>query len=78
MPSWLGHPAVPGSDGVSGSGRDGLAASIKQRLLNYSRDRGEVFNLVLVRFAVERLLYRLTCSQYADAFVLKGAMLFAA
>ncbi|RMH31497.1 MAG: nucleotidyl transferase AbiEii/AbiGii toxin family protein, partial [Planctomycetota bacterium] len=55
-----------------------MAASVKQRLLNYSRDRGEVFNLVLVRFAVERLLYRLTRSPHADAFVLKGAMLFAA
>ncbi|GMV70192.1 MAG: nucleotidyl transferase AbiEii/AbiGii toxin family protein [Leptolyngbya sp. PLA2] len=56
----------------------GVSASVKQRLLNYSRERGEVFNLVLVRFAVERLLYRLTRSPYADAFVLKGAMLFAA
>lgn len=63
---------------MSGDDRERMAASVKQRLLNYSRDRGEVFNLVLVRFAVERLLYRLTRSPHADAFVLKGAMLFAA
>jgi len=55
---------------------EGLIQSIKQRLMNYTRGRGEVFNLVLVRYAVERLLYRLTRSPYADAFVLKGAMLF--
>jgi len=63
---------------VSGDDQRRVVVSVKQRLLNYSRDRGEVFNLVLVRFAVERLLYRLTQSPHADAFVLKGAMLFAA
>lgn len=57
---------------------DGLAQSIKQRLLNYARQRGEVFIIVLVRFTIERLLYRLTQSPHADQFVLKGAMLFAA
>lgn len=57
---------------------DRVAASVKQRLLNYSRDRGEVFNLVLTRFAVERLLYRLTQGPHAETFVLKGAMLFTA
>ncbi|MCH7799313.1 MAG: nucleotidyl transferase AbiEii/AbiGii toxin family protein, partial [Planctomycetes bacterium] len=41
---------------------DGLAQSIKQRLLNYARQRGEVFIIVLVRFTIERLLYRLTQS----------------
>lgn len=33
---------------------------------------------MLVRFAVERMLYRLTRSPHADALVLKSAMLFAA
>jgi len=54
-----------------------LAASVRQQLLNQARDKGEDFNLVLTRYALERLLYRLTRSQYADQFVLKGAMLFA-
>jgi hypothetical protein len=34
------------------------------------------FNQVLVRFALERILYRLTQSQHADRFLLKGALLF--
>lgn len=54
------------------------AASVKQRLLNYSREHGEVFHHVLVRFGIERLLYRLAQSQHADQFVLKGATLFTA
>lgn len=54
-----------------------LTASVRQQLLNRAREKGEDFNLVLTRYALERLLYRLAQSQYADRFVLKGAMLFA-
>jgi hypothetical protein len=39
--------------------------------------RGESFNLLVVRFGVERLLYRLSQSRHANRFLLKGAMLFA-
>ena len=53
----------------------GLAASIHQRLLNLSKARSLDFNLLLARFAIERFLYRLAQSPYADVFVLKGAML---
>ncbi len=53
-----------------------MAASVRQKLLNLSRDKQEDFNLVLTRYASERLLYRLGQSQYADEFVLKGAFLF--
>lgn len=63
---------------MSGAERDRLAASVRQRLLNTSRDAGEAFHLVLVRYASERLLYRLSRSRHADEFVLKGAMLLAA
>lgn len=52
-------------------------ASIRQRLLDRARTRGEDFQLVLDRFAVERLLYRLSISPHYDQFVLKGALLFA-
>lgn len=62
---------------MSGGPSDGLAHSVKQRLLNLSAKRGETFNVLLVRYGIERLLYRLTKSTHADAFVLKGAMLFA-
>lgn len=53
-----------------------VAASVKQRLLNLARDTGEEFNFVLIRYGIERLLYRLSQTEHADAFVLKGAMLF--
>ena len=52
-------------------------ASIRQRLLDRARARGEDFQLVLDRFAVERLLYRLSISPHHDQFLLKGALLFA-
>lgn len=53
-----------------------IAASVRQRLLNRSRERREDFQLVLTRYASERLLYRLSQSRYADEFVLKGAFVF--
>jgi len=53
------------------------AASVRQRLLNLSRSTGEPFDLVLTRYALERLLYRLGVSAHADQFILKGAMLVA-
>lgn len=53
-----------------------MAASVRQRLLNLARERHEEFQLVLIRFALERLLYRLSRSKHRDSFALKGAMLF--
>lgn len=55
-----------------------LAQSVHHRLLNRAREQGEDFNLVLIRYALERFLYRLGCSSHKDRFILKGAMLFAA
>ena len=52
-----------------------LAASLRQRLLNYSREHQVDANLIFARFAAERLLYRLAQSPYVDRFVLKGALL---
>ena len=53
------------------------AASVLARLLNRSRITGENYNLLLSRFVIERLLFRLSVSPYAGSFVLKGALLFA-
>ncbi len=53
-----------------------VPASVRQRLMQLSRDRGEDFQFVLTRYGLERLLYRLTQSPQAGQFVLKGAMLF--
>lgn len=55
-----------------------MAASVRQRLLNLSREKGEDFQLVLNWYGLERLLYRLGCSEHGGDFVLKGAMLFPA
>jgi len=44
--------------------------------MKISRARNENFNFVLDRYAMERLLYRLSKSPHERAFVLKGAMLF--
>ncbi|MGY8738942.1 MAG: nucleotidyl transferase AbiEii/AbiGii toxin family protein [bacterium] len=52
------------------------AASVRQRLLNASRATREPFDLILTRYAIERLLFRLGCSQWGRDFVLKGATLF--
>lgn len=54
-----------------------LPASIRQRLLDLARERGEDFQTILDRYAVERLLYRLSISDQRDQFLLKGALLFA-
>ncbi len=53
-----------------------LSASIQARLLKLAKERGDDFNLVLLRYFNERLLYRLSVSRYASNFVLKGAALF--
>ena len=53
-----------------------LAASLRARLLNVAKAQGVDFNQALVRFALERMLYRLSQSAHADRFVLKGALLF--
>jgi len=55
-----------------------LPASILDRLRNRARASGEELQWVLTRFALERLLYRLSRSPYREQFVLKGAMLFQA
>ena len=52
-----------------------IAASVKARLLTMSREQGRAFDLLLVRFALERLLFRLSCSAHRDNYVLKGGML---
>lgn len=53
-----------------------LGASVRARLLRLARERGEDFQLVLTRYANERLLFRLASSSHSQRFVLKGAALF--
>jgi len=53
-----------------------IGASVRARLLRLARERGEDFQLLLTRYANERLLYRLAQSSHGARFVLKGAALF--
>jgi hypothetical protein len=57
------------------SGRN-LAASIRDRLLNKARAEKLDYNLLLTRYALERMIYRLSISAERDRFLLKGALLF--
>ncbi len=52
-----------------------IGASVRARLLNLAKERNQPFDLLLTRYTLERLLYRLSLSQYRERFVLKGAML---
>lgn len=63
MPHW--------TDGLSN-----VAESVRQRLRNVSRQTNENMQIVLIRYATERLMYRLSISEHGDRFILKGAWLF--
>ena len=56
--------------------RENLAASVRQRLLNHSGKTKQDFQVVLARYAFERILYRLGQSPSGKQFTLKGALLF--
>jgi len=53
-----------------------IAASVRHRLQNLARQQQDEFQLVLSRYALERLLHRISQSPYRDRFIVKGAMLF--
>ena len=54
-----------------------LAASVRAKLKNKAKEKEIEFQNLLVRFGNERLLYRLSRSDYQTSFILKGAALFA-
>jgi hypothetical protein len=55
-----------------------LPASVRQRLKNLSRTRSVPFHEILQRYAIERFLSRLSRSEHAGLFVLKGAQMLVA
>lgn len=55
-----------------------IAASVKEKLMNYSKSNSLLFNSVLLQFLQERLLHRISKSAYVNNFTLKGALLFLA
>ncbi len=52
-----------------------IAASVRQRLLNRSREDNRSFNELLQYYGMERFLYRLSVSEYAPHYILKGALM---
>ena len=54
-----------------------LGASVRARLLDRARAEQSDFQVLLTRYALERLLFRLCASAHREQFILKGAMLFA-
>ena len=52
------------------------AASIRTRLKQHPGTSTQDFNLTLTQYGLERLLYRLSVSEHAPNFLLKGALLF--
>jgi len=52
-----------------------VAASVRQRLLNRARNDKRPFNELLQYYAMERFLYRLSRSNHAGRFILKGALM---
>lgn len=53
-----------------------LSASVRQRLLNRSQESNVDFQIILAQFGFERLLYRLSQSEHAGQFTIKGAQMF--
>ena len=53
-----------------------IGASVRDRLLNKARAEKLDFNLLLTRYALERMLFRMSISNQRDQFLLKGALLF--
>ncbi len=70
------RPTLHGGAGLKNVGGRYVAASVRQRLLNIALEDKADFGFLLTRYALERLLYRLSCSPHQDSFVLKGALLF--
>jgi predicted nucleotidyltransferase component of viral defense system len=52
-----------------------MGASVRARLLKLAKERDQPNELLLTRYALERLLYRLSTTGHRERFVLKGAML---
>ncbi len=52
------------------------SASVRMKLLNLSKEKKVELIGLLIRYATDRLLYRLSKSEFHSKFVLKGSLLF--
>jgi hypothetical protein len=53
-----------------------VPASIRQKLFNLAQRRNDDFGLILTKYGLERILFRLGNSKHRAVLVLKGALLF--
>ncbi|MBA3066430.1 hypothetical protein KKF70_06750 [bacterium] len=53
-----------------------IKASVRARLQNKARETGKPFAEILQYYGMERFLYRFSCSEYVNKFILKGALMF--
>jgi len=61
---------------VNGKTLKDPAASVRARLFQHAKQHGDDYQRVLTRYAIERLLFRLSQTEATERYVLKGAMLF--
>ena len=50
------------------------AESVKAKLKNFAKETGHTFQEALTYYGLERTIYRISVSQYAEHFVLKGGI----
>ncbi len=55
-----------------------ISASVRQRLLNRSKEENRSFNELLQYYSMERFLYRLSLSSHVQQYILKGALMLRA
>ena len=53
-----------------------IAASARTKLQNKGKETNRPFAELLQYYSMERFLYRLSKSEYAEKFILKGALMF--
>ena len=53
-----------------------IPASVRGQLENLAKKSGRPLQELMQCFVIERFPFRLTQSEYADRFVLKGALMF--
>jgi hypothetical protein len=75
MPRGEGYASLPRGNSMT-EPPGNLIASIRQRLLSRARAEHQDYQTLLIQYAAERFLYRLSQSGYRERFVLKGAHLF--
>lgn len=75
MSCCFGHETISGGDAVNAKAIGNIGASVRQRLLNKARQENRPFQELLQYYAMERFLYRLSVSSWANRFILKGALL---